>query len=356
MSSVVQGPGTSIWAGVIGQPEAVRVLTAAAPDPAHAYLFVGPEGSTKGRAARSFAALLLDPSGDPDGRVARLVHAGEHVDVVEIRRVGARISAEQAQEIVQRASRSPRESDRKVLILEEFHLIDEVAAAMLLKVVEEPPPSTTFVILADQLPNELVTIASRCVRVPFRPLDDAEIEAALVAEGADPARARLAARAAGHSIDRARVLVTDPDVEHRRATFAGIPRRLDGSGHVVAVIVEEVLGLIDRSLEPLKQRHADEREQLEARVAALGERGSGRKALEDRHKREVRRYRTDELRAGLAAIASTYRDVLVDHADTRRPEAFVHAVERIHEAIEALDLNVNEALLLQALLLELPSC
>ena len=41
---------------------------------------------------------------------------------------------------------------------------------MLLKVLEEPPPSTVFVILAEQLPLELVTIASRCVQVDFGPL------------------------------------------------------------------------------------------------------------------------------------------------------------------------------------------
>jgi hypothetical protein len=33
----------------------------------------------------------------------------------------------------------------------------------------------------------------------------------------------------------------------------------------------------------------------------------------------------------------------------------IHAVERIHRALEALDRNPNEALLLQSLLLDLPS-
>jgi DNA polymerase-3 subunit delta' len=75
--------------------------------------------------------------------------------------------------------------------------------------------------------------------------------------------------------------------------------------------------------------------------------------MEDRHKREVRRYRTDELRSGLAVIAGSYRDVLVA-GDHPRPASLAQAVERIHESLEALERNPNEALLLQALLLALP--
>ncbi|MEY4174384.1 MAG: hypothetical protein RI900_1549, partial [Actinomycetota bacterium] len=39
----------------------------------------------------------------------------------------------------------------------------------------------------------------------------------------------------------------------------------------------------------------------------------------------------------------------------RRPDSVAAAVQRIHRALEALDRNPNEPLLLQALLLELPS-
>jgi DNA polymerase-3 subunit delta' len=100
--------------------------------------------------------------------------------------------------------------------------------------------------------------------------------------------------------------------------------------------------------------HEREIADLDARVAAAGERGSGRKALEERHRREVRRYRTDELRSGLAVMAGVYRDALVQ-GRASRPDTAVHAVERIHVALEALDRNPNEALLLQHLLLDLPS-
>ena len=59
-----------------------------------------------------------------------------------------------------------------MLILDEFHLLRPEGAARLLKTVEEPPPSTVFVILADDVPVDLVTIASRCVRVDFHALPE----------------------------------------------------------------------------------------------------------------------------------------------------------------------------------------
>ena len=86
----------------------------------------------------------------------------------------------------------------------------------------------------------------------------------------------------------------------------------------------------------------------------LGERGSGQKRLEDRHKRELRRQRVDELKIGLATVAGSYRDALVGDAP-RHPAAIVAAVHDLHDAIEALDLNPNEHLLLQALFLGLPT-
>jgi hypothetical protein len=62
----------------------------------------------------------------------------------------------------------------------------------------------------------------------------------------------------------------------------------------------------------------------------------------------------DELRSGMSVIAGVYRDALV-RGNLPRPEAAVAAVQRIHKALEALERNPNETLLLQALLLELPS-
>ena len=344
----------SVWDAVIGQPRAVEQLTRAAVAPLHAYLFVGPPGSTKHEAARAFSALLLTGVDDADSRDARLALAGEHPDVREVERTGARISKEQVSDIIRNASLAPIEGSRKVMVLHEFHLLESEGAARLLKTIEEPPPSTVFLVLADQVPPELVTIASRCVRIEFSSIAEASIRDVLVGEGISLEMATLASSAAEGNLTRARVLAVDPGLMERRAAFAGIPFRLDGTGSTVAALCTELNSLIEAAAAPLAARQADEATTLEARVAAVGERGSGRKALEERHKRELRRHRVDELRSGMAVVAGTYRDALVS-GRAQRPEAAIHAVQRVHQSLESLDRNPNEMLLLQALLLDLPS-
>ena len=102
----------TIWSDVVGQQRAVDTLRRAAAAPVHAYLLIGPPGSTKDEAARAFAALLLTGREAADTRDARLVLAGEHPDVREVVRVGPAISAEQAAEIVRQAALAPVEGDR----------------------------------------------------------------------------------------------------------------------------------------------------------------------------------------------------------------------------------------------------
>ncbi|HQV56572.1 MAG TPA: hypothetical protein PKV27_01070 [Ilumatobacteraceae bacterium] len=344
----------SVWDQVVGQEHAVSQLRASATEPVHAYLFLGPSGSTKEQAARAFAARLLSGSDDASARDARLVLAGEHPDVREVQRAAATISTEQIREIVRLAAMAPVEGIRQVIILHEFHLLTAMGAAALLKTIEEPPPSTIFIVLADMMTTDLVTIASRCARVDFRALNASTIAQVLVTEGTDPTRAELAAVAAAGNLRRARVLVADPELERRRQAFADVPRRLDGTGAMVVRLTAELFGLIESAAEPLTQRQAAEAAELDERIKMVGERGGGRKQLEDRHKREQRRHRVDELRSGLATMAGTYRDALVART-AARAEGPVSAVSRIHQSIAALERNPNETLLIQALLLDLPT-
>jgi DNA polymerase-3 subunit delta' len=338
---------------VAGQPDAVVQLAAAASMPVHAYLFVGPAGSGKRAAARAFAAAVICADGGcGQCRDCRLALSGQHPDIREVERTGPAISVDQADEIVRSAALAPIESARKALILDEFHLLRAEGAARLLKTIEEPPASTIFVVLADDVPPELVTVASRCVRIDFRALADADVVAVLVAEGHDSEHAELAARAATGNLDRARLLVADPGLVARREAFQRLPRRLDGSGAAVVHAIDELLGLIEAAAGPLQDRQAAEIAALDARVEQVGERGSGRRTLEERHKREARRHRIDELRAGLAVLASAYRDELV--TGSHDAAGAVAAVASIHDAIEALDRNPNEPLLLQDLFLRLP--
>ena len=83
--------------------------------------------------------------------------------------------------------------------------------------------------------------------------------------------------------------------------------------------------------------------------------GPTTKAVEDRQRRERRRFRLDELRFGLAVLARAYRDRLV--AELAGPEppsrTALQPFAAIAEAAEALDRNPNETLWLEALFLRL---
>ena len=219
-----------LWSAVVAQDRAVALLDAAAREPVHAYLFLGPRGSTKSEGARAFSAALLCPNGGcGECRDCRLALSGEHPDVQLISREGAAISAAQAEDIVRRAALAPVEGRRKVLVLDEFHLLRPEAAARLLKTIEEPSASTVFIVLADDLIPELVTIASRCVRVEFGAIPVDVVERVLVDAGVDPEQAAVAAKSSAGDLDRARDLAHDPDLAARRDAFASVAERLDGT-------------------------------------------------------------------------------------------------------------------------------
>ena len=345
----------SVWDSIRGQTRPIEQLKSAVTHPVHAFLFAGPEGCGKEEASRSFAAMLLSENDDPTDRINDMVMRGVHPDVHEVRREGASVLKEQAEEVIKIAAVTPTESNRKVIIMHEVHLMQPVAIARLLKTIEEPPSGVFFIMLADQVSESLVTIASRCLAVHFGLLDTEVVAEILREEGVNNATAVAAAKSAHGSLTRARLLASDHQLAHRREFFANIPRRIDGTGATVVAIVEQILTNIDESVEPLQRKHEQEAIDIEATLKVMGVKRAGKKALEDKHKREIRRHRTDELRDGLTEIASVYRDELVRNSHILRPESYVVAIERIHEAMRRLALNANEAILLRDLIWALPS-
>jgi DNA polymerase III subunit delta' len=298
---------------------------------------------------------------DPNESVYRRVLAGVHPDVTVVEREGATISIEAAREVTRLAARSPVEGPRKVLILPDFHLVREAGPA-LLKTIEEPPASTVFVILAEYVPPELVTIASRCVRIDFAPMPVEVVVKILISEGVEPALAAELADAAGGRLDRARLLASDAAFERRRQAWRDVPGELDGSGAAATSVADRLIGLLEESVIPIQGRQAEELTALEERntralevngkVARGGRSGlrTGFREMEERHKREIRRQRTDELRTGLATLAGAYRERLVDPA---RSSAAAAAVGLIDGLAADLEFNPGESLALTALLIRL---
>lgn len=351
------------FAGIVGQTDAIAVLRAALAVPVHAYLLVGPPGSGRRAAARAFAGELLAAdavaAGDIDAadRHRRLARLEAHPDLEVVEREGASIDAEQARSIVRSAMRSPMEGRRKVLILTEFHLAGAVAP-MLLKTIEEPPAGVVFVVLADVLAPDLATIASRCVVVRFAPLTPAVVAAALVADGVDAAVARVAAEASAGDLGRAAVLATDPALAARADRWSSLPRRLDGTGHTVVALVGDLLAALDDAVAPLLARQQAELADLAEREQQYGLKAGSRRTVDARHKREVRRFRRDELRFGLGLLARTLRDELTvlggpagAPVDAHRARARLAAIDAVHRTAVALDRNPNERLQLERLLL-----
>ena len=112
---------SSVWAAVVGQPWPSTGSSRAAAAPVHAYLFVGPAGSTKKEAARSprsCSEATTPQRAHGRARAARRAprrargRPGRRLDLV---RSGVRSCAS--------ASLAPIEGDRKVMILDEFHLL-----------------------------------------------------------------------------------------------------------------------------------------------------------------------------------------------------------------------------------------
>jgi DNA polymerase-3 subunit delta' len=343
------------WRDVVGQDAAVRQLEAAAREPVHAYLLLGPPGSGKRSLARAFAGALLTadaPDAASAERHVRLTLAEQHPDLRVVEPEGNTFRKGDAERVVRNATLAPVEGRRKVVVADGCQDMEDEAAGYLLKTVEEPPASTVFVLLSTELVPELVTIASRCVRVEVRALPAEVVADRLVAEGVEPDRAATAAAVAAGDLDRARTLATDDRLALRHQAWRDVPHRLDGTGHRAATVVAELQAMIADALTPLQDRHLAEIAAVDEQIEQYGLRGSGKKDLEARHKREVRRFRTAELRFGLATLAAAYRDALVAHGARR---AFVDATNSIDAAAVSLQRYPNETLLLQALVANLPA-
>jgi len=359
-----QVPVSALFDDVVGQEAAVAQLRAAARRPVHAYMLVGPPGVGQRALVRGFAAALLCPSGGCGTcSTCRRVRAGVHPDLVEVDRSGPSVTVGDARQVVRLAQRRPLEAKRQVVAVSDVHLA-RLAAPVLLKTLEEPPGDTVFVLLADVVPAEMATVASRCIRIDLPPVAPGALAAWLVEQGVEPDVAADLAVAARGSIDRARLLVDDEGFAARRRLWRDVPTRLDGTGATAAALAAELLASAEEAVDPLRALHAAELQQRAEQAESTGERGvPGRKDIEDQHHREERRWRSDELRAGLGVLAAAYRDRLVAEVTGTRPSGPGRVGERVHElagavgAVEEVCVemirNPNESLMLEALLVRL---
>lgn len=352
-----------MWDRVVGQDRAVEMLRRFASRPLHAYLLVGPAGSGIDDAARAFAASLIGVA--DDARAAELVARGVHPDVVEIEPATTVVSVDQVRELVVEAANVPVEADRKVIVLFGAQRLNDQAANALLKTLEEPPSRAVIVLVTDSPDGLPETVRSRCQQVDFALLAEDVIRGALQAQGLEPATAERAARLAGGSLGRARLLAGD--YSNLRAAFADAPAHADGTGAGALRLAERLGAAVEDALGAVKAEHEGELDSLDARLDAAGYVDRTANRLRQRRREQLRlrerSARREAMMEGLVALESVYRDTLAGGIVARNldrpvlpvdPNAAARALEVIAEARRAFEFNPNEALLLEWVMLSLP--
>jgi len=158
----------------------------------HALCLTGPWGVGKALAARHLGRAFLCPDRTPEGacgacRSCRRVALGSHPDWLEVVPSGGSarggISVDQIREAAERVWLKPGEGVGRVILLDDAHLMGEVAQNALLKTLEEPPPSTLFLLVTPRTAELLPTVLSRCQVLRFAPLSREEVRRVLLSLG-----------------------------------------------------------------------------------------------------------------------------------------------------------------------------
>ena len=342
---------TNLLEDVIDQDSAVAQLHKSSENPVHAYLFVGPKGSCKWDAAKAFAAMIMNHRNKDQNeeRVMNLVRRGEHPDLIKVEPTGNQYRDDDVQQIINEASRSPIEGAKKIIVANRFHTANETAVGRLLKTLEEPPESVIIILLSEIIPKNQITIASRCQHVQFNQISDSKMGDWLTRHVNDPDTIQLLISAARGDIDRAKDLISDPNIAYRYELWKSTLENLKPEGYAIATSVNEIQKAIDDAQEILADKHDLEIQDLLDNEKQLGIKTGVRNQLEDTHKREIRRFRTDELEFGLSIFATMFQEQLRTNPD----EGSLHAVKIIKKANGVMKRNANEKLLLTSLLISL---
>jgi DNA polymerase-3 subunit delta' len=316
----------TVWDALRGQAPVVDQLRRAAAGDGltHAWLFTGPPGSGRSTAAKAFAAALNCEAEDVMARGCGHcpgcleVLNESHPDVTFVRTEKVTITIDEAREMVAKAGDRPQTGRYRIVVVEDADRMAERTTNVLLKAIEEPTPRTIWMLCAPSPADVLVTIRSRCRPVGLRLPPVADVAALLVErDGADPALALEAARAAQSHIGIARRLAHDAAARERRAETVRVPLTLRTVSQAVALADQLVRIATEEAASSNEERDAEERAKLLATLGvAEGDRlppslRSQVRQLEEDQKRRAKRSVTDSLDRTLTDLLSFYRDVLM---------------------------------------------
>jgi DNA polymerase-3 subunit gamma/tau len=169
------------FADLRGQEHVVRALrTAVAEDRVgHAYLFSGPRGTGKTSTARILAKVLNcehPVDGEPDGTCPNClaVDDGRIVDWLLELDAASNNGVANIRDLIDRIPLGTS-GNRKVVILDEVHMLSTGASNALLKSLEEPPSHVVFILATTDPQKVLPTIRSRTQHFEFHLLPADEL-------------------------------------------------------------------------------------------------------------------------------------------------------------------------------------
>lgn len=155
-----------------------------------AIMLSGPQGIGKATLAFALARRILTMTADEDAhRVDDQVAAGVHPNLFVLRRQPREgkgfytvIRVDEVRELREDIRMTRGRAGHRVAVVDAIDDCNASAANAMLKTLEEPPPETTFLLVSHRPGLLLPTIRSRCLHIPMRPLNDAEVREVLAGQ------------------------------------------------------------------------------------------------------------------------------------------------------------------------------